>query len=92
LGIRAATLNGFRDRFVDAATIPRHVLQDFAEAVGQTLAEFLAYLAQPAQLANQSYRADGRPSAPNSKISFAQLLEQANESQDVRSRLLEDRD
>jgi hypothetical protein len=42
--------------------------------------------------ASQSFRADGRPGAPAAKISFAQLLEQSNETEEVRRRLLEERD
>jgi hypothetical protein len=91
VGIRASTLVGFRDRLVDAATIPKHVLHQLADAVGQRAAEFLAYLALPPRVApNQSFRAQGRPQASAAKITFAKLLEDANESEDVRSRLLED--
>jgi hypothetical protein len=93
LGIRAATLKGFCDRFIDVATVPRHVLQDFANNLDRSLTEFLAFLVLPPRMAaNQSFRADGRPSAPAVKITFAELLEQANESEEVRSRLLEEPD
>jgi hypothetical protein len=91
VGIRAGTLAGFRDRLVDAATVPRRVLQQFAAAIGQGTAEFLAYLALPPKMAaNQSFRAQGKPQAPAQKISFAKLMEDANEPDDVRARLLED--
>lgn len=93
LGMRAATFKGFCDRFVDVATVPRHVLRNLAHDLDRSLTELLAYLAQPPRMAaSQSFRAEGRPSAPAAKITFVQLLEQSNESEDVRSRLLEERD
>ena len=90
VGIRAGTLVGFRDRLVDTATVPNQVLQQFADAIDQRMAEFLAYLALPPKMAaNQRFRAQGRPQASTKKITFAKLLEDANEPEDVRARLLE---
>jgi hypothetical protein len=93
LGIRAATFKGFCDRFVDVSTVPRHVLRELAHDLDRSLIELLAFLVQPPRMAaSQSFRADGRPGAPAAKISFAQLLEQSNETEEVRRRLLEERD
>jgi hypothetical protein len=93
LGMRAATFKGFCDRFVDVATVPRHVLRELAQDLDRSLTELLAFLVQPPRMAaSQSFRAEGLPSAPVAKITFAQLLEQSNESEEVRSRLLEERD
>jgi hypothetical protein len=91
VGIRAFTLSGFRDRLVDSVTVPKHVLRQLADAVDQGMAEFLAYLAQPPKMAaNLSFRSQGKPQGSLEKITFAKLLEDANEPNDVRDRLLKD--
>jgi hypothetical protein len=88
LGVRSATLTGFRDRQVDLASVPQKFLQRLADALGASVDALRAYLAQPPRLAAQSYRADTAPQVQATKISFEALLAAANEPPDVRHRLL----
>ncbi len=91
IGIRAATLAGFRDRTVDVGTVPSWVLRALAEACNVALADFLAFLVQPPRLASAlSFRAEQTPQAATQKVSFVKLLESANETTETRERLLAD--
>lgn len=92
LGVRSATLTGFRDRQVDVASVPQRFLQQLAAALGASVDALKAYLAQPPRLATQSYRAETAPKAQGAKISFEALLAAANEPPEVRDRLLSEAD
>lgn len=92
LGIRSATLAGFRDRQVELSTVPVRWLRKLAEVLGTSLGALETYLGQPPRLAAQSYRADAAPQAAASKISFEALLAAANEPAETRSQLLSEFD
>ena len=92
LGIRSSTLTGFRDRLVNASTVPRHVLRELAEALGTGPDRFVAFLELPSRTAAQSYRADGRPQVPGDKVTFEELLIASNEPHETRARLMEEGD
>lgn len=92
LGVRSATLTGFRDRQVELASVPTRFLQQLAAALGASVDTMRTYLAQPPRLAVQSYRADSAPQAQVAKVSFRTLLAAANEPPEVRDRLLSEAD
>lgn len=89
LGIRSGTLTGFRDRLVAIATVPSHVLLALAEALETAPEALKAFLElPPRQAVGASFRADGKPRTSVEKVSFAELLQAANEPDEVRARLL----
>lgn len=92
LGVRSSTLTGLRDRLVNAATVPRHVLRELAEALGTALDGLVAFLELPPRTAAQSFRAEGRPQVPGDKVTFEELLIASNEPPETRARLLEEGD
>jgi hypothetical protein len=77
---------------VNAATVPRHVLRELAEALGTALDGLLAFLELPPRTAVQSFRAEGRPHVPGDKVTFEELLIASNEPAETRARLLEEGD
>lgn len=92
LGVRSATLTGFRDRQVELGSVPQRFLQQLADGLGASVDALRAYLAQPPRLAVQSYRAETAPQAQGAKVSFEALLAAANEPPEVRDRLLSETD
>jgi hypothetical protein len=93
LQIPSTVLNGFRDRLVLAATVPRRFTAHLAAALNTTFDHFEAFLALPPRL-NQaaSYKADATPRVSDDKITFALLLEQAMIPPERRRDLLDERD
>lgn len=63
-----------RDRAIDAATIPRRVVQRLAIELGVTADAVMAYLSSPpGMVSNHSFRSSGKPTV-TAQISFEQAI------------------
>ena len=90
LGVPRQVVTCFRERKVDASTVPRWVLGRFANFSGTTVGQLAGLLALPVQPAlARSYKSDGKPGSPG-KASFEQILIDAGVSDSERARLLAD--
>jgi hypothetical protein len=78
LNIPTAVFNGFRDRLVLPASVPRRFLAQLAEALNTGLDQLQTFLDLPPRVSPAaSYRADTSPGVNNEKITFEVLLDQA---------------
>jgi hypothetical protein len=76
LNIPSAVLNGFRDRLVLAASVPRNFAGQLADALNVALDDFEAFLELPPRLnPAASYKADAAPALSGEKVSFEVLLD-----------------
>lgn len=75
LDISNLMLIRFRERAIDAATIPRRLVQRLASELGTTADTVSAYLrSPPAMVSSQSFRSNVKP-AVTAQISFEQAVE-----------------
>ena len=89
LNIPTAVFNGFRDRLVLPASVPRRFVAQLAEALNTGLDQLQTFLDLPPRISPAaSYRADTTPSANNEKITFEVLLDQAMVAPERRRALL----
>jgi hypothetical protein len=93
LNIPTAVLNGFRDRLVLAASVPRRFLARLADALSTGLDQFQAFLELPPRVNRAaSYRADAAPGVGDEKITFEVLLDQAMVTPERRRALMQEQD
>lgn len=93
LGVPTPVLNAFRNRLVAGGTVPLAFLERLADGLGTELRNLANYLAGPPRLGQStSFKADGAPGASTTKLSFADLLDEANVPTDTRFRLLDEDD
>jgi pimeloyl-ACP methyl ester carboxylesterase len=89
LNVPAAVLNGFRDRLVVAASVPRRFIGELAAALNVALADFETFLELPPRRnPAASYKADAAPGPRGEKVSFEVLLDQAMVTPERRRDLL----
>jgi hypothetical protein len=93
LGVPSMVLNAFRDRQVDADSVPRPFFRQLAQLLSVAIEELKACLALPERLSPvMQYKADNNPGAASAKVAFADLLEQAMVPAERRATLLRDED
>lgn len=92
LNISNLLLIRFRDRAIDAATIPGRFVQRLAFELGVTVEAVSAYLrSPPVMVAGQSFRSSVKPSVTD-QISFEQAVETSQLTPEQREALKELRD
>lgn len=88
LGVPRQVVTSFRERRIQATSVPRAFLRRFAGALAVSVEDFIAWLTPPpAAVLARSYRADGQPSAAT-QVSFERVLIDAGVSEEDRARLL----
>lgn len=93
LGVPSVVLNALRDRLVAGGTVPMGFLERLANGLGAEMVEVAAYLAGPPKLArSQSHKSLAAPQAASTKISFAEVLDEAGLSREQAAALLADDD
>lgn len=88
LDVPRSVVSAFRERKVIVDSIPKAFLMRFASAINQTVESFvvfLRYASSPVSL--RRYKSDVKPQEPE-KVTFEQLLIQADVPQEKRERLL----
>lgn len=91
LNIPTAVFNGFRDRLVLPASVPRRFLAQLAEALNTGLDQLQTFLGLPPRVSPAaSYRADTAPGVNNEKITFEVLLDQAMVAPERRRALMQE--
>jgi hypothetical protein len=85
-------LTAFRDRLVKPVSVPERFLCRFAEAAGSNLEEVREYLSYPpCIIGTAQFKADNKP-ALLAQVSFRQLVENTEMSDEQRKDLLQDCD
>lgn len=78
LDVPVSVFNAFRDRQVEAQSVPRPFLSRFAAYLSVRHEQLVALLTLPARLdPAMQFKADDRPSSESGKISFGDLLDEA---------------
>lgn len=91
MGVPTPVLNAFRNRLVAGGTVPLAFLERLADELGTELRSLANHLAGPPRLGKAaSFKADGAPGAPATKLSFAELLDEVGVPADTRIRLLDE--
>lgn len=93
LDVPTAVVTAFRDRCVEASTVPLAFLRRFAKYLNASLDEFLAHLDGPPRLAAAtSHKSGAAPQAPQEKMTFEAVLEDALVPAERRKALLTEGD
>lgn len=90
LGVPRQVITCFRERKVEASSVPGHVLQEFAEALEIPAAHVIAAMRQPPPIPmamGRSYKSDGKPGS-GEQDTFEQILRDAGVSEADRARLI----
>ncbi|MDP2762636.1 MAG: hypothetical protein Q8O64_19920 [Sideroxyarcus sp.] len=89
LGIRRQVLTGFREHRVVVSSISDGFLRRLANELGQATDALARALLGPAPAALMgSYKSDEKPNATSMRVTFEQLLKEANMSEEEIGRLL----
>lgn len=93
LDVPTAVVTAFRDRCVEASTVPLAFLRRFAKQLNASLDEFLAHLDGPPRLAAAtSHKSGAAPQAPREKMTFEAVLVDALVPAERRKALLTEGD
>lgn len=78
LNVPVSVFNAFRDRQVEAQSVPRPFLSRLAASLSVTVEQLMAFLTLSARLSPaMQFKADDRPGAQGGKIPFGDLLDEA---------------
>ncbi|GEM_PF-4175576 len=89
LGIRRQVVTAFREHRVNVSSISNGFLRRLANELGQTTDALVRALLGPAPAALMgSYKSDEKPDSTSMRVTFEQLLKEANMSEEEIGRLL----
>jgi len=93
LGVRRQVLTAFREHRVDISSVPAKFLRQLAAELGQAVDSLARALLGPAPAALAgSHKSDEKPDAAPKRVTFGQLLREADMSEEEISQLMRDGD
>jgi hypothetical protein len=90
LGIRRQVLTAFREHRVEVSSIPFRFLSRFASELGQAAEALRNGLLAPAPALAGQYKSDEKPDGVPKRVTFEQLLREADMTEEEISQLMRD--
>jgi hypothetical protein len=92
LGMPRSLLTALRDRLPEPSTIPDRTIRRLADSMAASVDALIDYLTQPpGMVSTAQFKADKKPS-PQGRVSFKELVENTEMSDEQRKSLLQDWD